>query len=64
MKIIGFDGRCRGCALIAPAGQELIQGAGFKHRAGDDMRAYFRALLQQTDAQIAPRFPSHLSKPD
>ena len=62
MKVVGFHGRRRWCALISPAGQQFIQGAGFKHRAGDDVRTDFRALFQQAYAQIAAGFLCHLSK--
>ena len=62
MKIVRFHGRGGRRALIAPAGQKLIQGPGFQDRAGNDMRADFRALFQQTDAQFAPVFLSKLSE--
>src|SRR4029077_16614148 len=51
-------------ALVAPVGNEGIEADRIDHRAGEDMRADLRALLQHDDGELIASLGGKLLQPD
>ena len=51
-------------AVLAPVGKQLVQRLGIDHRTGKDMRADFRSLFQDADAQFVPGLAGQLLQAD
>ena len=51
-------------ALLAPVGDQLVEGARLHHRAGEDMGADLRALLEHADRELAAMLDGELPQAD
>ena len=63
-EVVVNGGGAKGCALVLPIGDQLIERPGIKHRAGQNMGAYFRAFLDHADGNLPARLKRALLKTD
>jgi hypothetical protein len=63
-KVIGCDGRLDRRVFLAPFRQQLVERDRIDDRARQDVGAYFRALLQNDDADVFALFIGDLFQPD
>ena len=62
IDVVAGDGGIQGGTALLPVWKQLVQRTGFEHGAGENMRAHFRALLEDTDADLLPGFLRELQQ--